>query len=100
MVEDQSENARLHSDRSQVEKEVGMEWLEQRLEQETQRDDALAMRGERVQVKEVTHVDLTEDEEQHDRVVVNVTKRGHCKKSTEKYLRYLPNKICTHFMLW
>ena len=62
-----------------MKKEIGVKWLEKRLEQETEWDDALFVRGECVEVEEVAHVDLTENEEQHDRVVVDVTQRRNRK---------------------
>lgn len=73
-------NVRLHSDGAQVKEQVCVERLQQRLEEEAEGDDALVVRRERVQVEEVSHVDLAEHEEEDDRVVVDVTQRCHYSK--------------------
>ena len=71
----ESELQRLDADRLEVKEQRRLVRLEQGLEQQAERDDALRVGRERVQLVEVTRVDSTEDEVQRRRIVVDVAQR-------------------------
>ena len=76
----EGQSQRLNADRLEVEEQRRFVGLQQRLEQQTERDDAVRMRGESVKLVEVARVDGAEHEVEHRRIVVDVAqwRRVHC----------------------
>jgi len=81
----ESQPQRLNADRLEVKEQSGFVGLEQGLKQETERDDALGVGGQRVQLVEVAGVDGAEDEVERRGVVVDVAqRRGVHRKPVER----------------
>lgn len=77
----ESEYSRLNPDGLEVEEELRFARLQQRLELEAERDDALSVWRQRVEAEEVASVELPEHEVQQHGVVVDITERRHWKTS-------------------
>ena len=72
---------RADADLLEVVEQLRLLRLQQLLELQTQRHDALLVRRQRVQSEEIARVQLTEDEIQRHRVVVDVAEGRDCKHS-------------------